>query len=261
MIIDPHSSLWESDLIIVVHDVSNEYSRDKLDSEVLKCLFAHPDKETILVLNKTDRLKNKSVLLNLVSSLTGGLLNGKKFMEKKRERKDRFVRTSMRDEEYEELFARTAEKMNIRFEGSERTKKHDQVLELLEELKTCEEYLIKNQEKISFLESGNAEENTEENNIVVQNEQRMTIEKLTDKDIPDKLNVSNELQNRNEELNLISSISSELTPSSAPLRRIEDISPVDFKRDLLETTDWHMYYKKLSSLRYFFLNSTILYGR
>ncbi len=31
MIIDPHSSLWESDLILVVHDVSNPYSRDKLN--------------------------------------------------------------------------------------------------------------------------------------------------------------------------------------------------------------------------------------
>lgn len=166
MIIDPHSSLWESDLIIVVHDVSDEYSQNKLDSEVLKCLFAHPDKETVLVLNKTDRLKNKSVLLNLVSSLTGGLLNGKKFMEKKRERKDRFIRASMRDEEYEELFAKTAEKMNIQLEGSERTKKHDQVLELLEELKTCEEYLIKNQEKISFLEANDGENNEEETEIV-----------------------------------------------------------------------------------------------
>lgn len=57
------------------------------------------------------------------------------------------------------------------------------------------------------------------------------------------------MQNKNDELNLINSISGELTPSTAPLRRIEDISPVDFKRDLLETTDWHMYYKKLSSLR------------
>lgn len=150
MIIDPHSALWESDLIVVVHDVSNEYSRDKLDSEVLKCLFAHPDKETILVLNKTDRLKNKSQLLDLVASLTGGRLNGKEFMTKKRVNRNKYTRNSLRDEEYEELFARTADKLNIHLPETKKGKKHEKVLALLDELKTCEEYLMKNQDRISL---------------------------------------------------------------------------------------------------------------
>lgn len=162
MIIDPHSALWESDLIVVVHDVSDDYSRDKLDSEVLKCLFAHPDKETVLVLNKTDRLKHKSQLLSLVSSLTGGRLNGKEFMEKQRdrdrERKSKYTRNSLRDDEYEELFARTAEVMNIQLADSKLGKKQEKVLALLEELKTCEEYLIKNQEKIYLSENPGSEE-------------------------------------------------------------------------------------------------------
>ena len=63
MIIDPHSSLWEADLVCIVHDVSDQYTKDGIDREMLKCLFAHPEKETILILNKTDKLKYKNVLL------------------------------------------------------------------------------------------------------------------------------------------------------------------------------------------------------
>ncbi len=157
MIIDPHSALWESDLIVVVHDVSNEYSRDKLDSEVLKCLFAHPDKEAILVLNKTDRLKHKGQLLGLVASLTGGRLNGKEFMESQldRNRKKNYTRNSLRDDEYEELFVKTAKAMNIPLVNTKLSKKQEQVVSLLEELRTCEDYLIKNQEKIYVSEDRN----------------------------------------------------------------------------------------------------------
>ena len=63
MIIDPHSSLWEADLVCVVHDISDEFAKDYIDKEILKCLFAHPEKEIILVINKTDKLKNKNILL------------------------------------------------------------------------------------------------------------------------------------------------------------------------------------------------------
>lgn len=253
MIIDPHSALWESDLIVVVHDVSNEYSRDKLDSEVLKCLFAHPDKETILVLNKTDRLKNKSQLLDLVASLTGGRLNGKEFMTKKRVNRNKYTRNSLRDEEYEELFARTADKLNIHLPETKKGKKHEKVLALLDELKTCEEYLMKNQDRISLngVDSQEIVVQDQNSQLLVQDHQRMTIEKLSQDYVPDKLTPSptNHVSNQNMQISLINSITSNSEPSQAPaLRRIEDISAVDFKKDLLETTDWHMYYKKLNSL-------------
>lgn len=80
----------------------------------------------------------------------------------------------------------------------------------------------------------------------------MTIEKLSQDYVPDKLTPSptNHVSNQNMQISLINSITSNSEPSQAPaLRRIEDISAVDFKKDLLETTDWHMYYKKLNSLR------------
>jgi hypothetical protein len=42
----------------VVHDVSNHWLRFKLDEEILKCLYAHPDKEAILILNKVKQNLN-----------------------------------------------------------------------------------------------------------------------------------------------------------------------------------------------------------
>jgi hypothetical protein len=77
MILDPHSCLWDANLSIlykkkttflyyslqnslllvcVVHDVSNHWLRFKLDEEILKCLYAHPDKEAILILNKVKNI-------------------------------------------------------------------------------------------------------------------------------------------------------------------------------------------------------------
>ena len=63
MIVGPHSSLWEADLVCVVYDASDDFLKDKLDKETLKCLFAHPKKETLLILNKTDKIKKKTPCL------------------------------------------------------------------------------------------------------------------------------------------------------------------------------------------------------
>ena len=75
---------------------------------------------------------------------------------------------------------------------------------------------------------------------------RITLDKLKNDYVPEKLSLSG--NNENTELGLISSIVKETKPSEVVLRRIEDISPIEFKKDLLQTTDWHLYYKKLSSL-------------
>jgi GTPase Era involved in 16S rRNA processing len=69
-IIDPLSSLWESDLVLLVHDASDEFSRNKINREILKCLFVHYNKEIILVLNKIDKIENKKILLKLISTLS-----------------------------------------------------------------------------------------------------------------------------------------------------------------------------------------------
>ncbi|KAA0184786.1 GTPase Era mitochondrial, partial [Fasciolopsis buskii] len=49
---DPHSASFESDLIMVVIDVSHPRSRSELDPEIVKALHFFNDKESILVLNK-----------------------------------------------------------------------------------------------------------------------------------------------------------------------------------------------------------------
>ena len=254
MIVDPHSSMWESDLVLVVHDISDEYSRDKIDKEVLKCLFAHPEKEAILVLNKTDKLKNKKALLDLVVDLTGGYLNGKEFISKEKEAmisKFKRKRNLLRDYDFATLFAKTADKMNLKLleNGENVSKKNQHVLKLLDELKTCEEYLLKNLKSIN-IEDQNIEE--EVNNQLLPEKDRISLEKLSDNYIPSKpLSIDKTIESSNKDVSLISSIVKDEIENNKigpVIRRIEDISPFDFKKDLLETTDWHLYYKKLSSL-------------
>lgn len=238
-IVDPHSSLWEADLVCVVHDVSDEYARNRIDREILKCLFANPEKEAILILNKTDKLKNKNILLDLVSELTGGRLNGKEFINKENKNRVKSSRKAFRDTDYENLFAKTAEKMNIQLSDSKQNK---QILSLIEELRQCEDYLIKNIDKIQI----NSNENVTD---LISEYKRITVEKLKGEVLPEKLNPTN-LNSENKDLALVNSIiqSTPDTSNSKVLRRIEDICPVEFKKDLLKTTDWHLYYKKLSAL-------------
>lgn len=241
-IIDPHSSLWESDVAIVVHDVADEYARSRLDSEIIKCLFAHPEKESILVLNKTDKLKKKKLLLDLVVDLTGGVLNGKQqFMKRDQARQQFLTRHSLRDYDYERLFEKTAEKMGMKV-AIEDGKKNKEIVGLLEELKACEEYLFKS--------SGESNGSS-----LIDPSKRMTLERLGGEHLPEKLNPSQTFP-ANRDLKLIDSIVRS-TPAptdstlSPPIRRIEDISPEDFKRDLLATSDWHLYYKKVPQKSFF----------
>ncbi|XP_051531139.1 GTPase Era, mitochondrial-like [Myxocyprinus asiaticus] len=76
--VDPFESLQEADLVVVLVDVSDKWTRNKLDYEVLKCLALNPDVPAILVLNKVDLLKNKMLLLDFTAQLTEGVVNGKK---------------------------------------------------------------------------------------------------------------------------------------------------------------------------------------
>lgn len=82
-------SIQNADLVAVVHDVSNSYTRNTLDASVLEALTQYPKVPSVLVLNKIDCLKSKRVLLDLVRTLTKGCLNGTSFgskFDKKRRR-------------------------------------------------------------------------------------------------------------------------------------------------------------------------------
>lgn len=78
LVVDPFESLKEADLVVVLVDVSDKWTRNKLDYEVLKCMALNPDVPAILVLNKVDLLKNKIMLLDITAQLTDGVVNGKK---------------------------------------------------------------------------------------------------------------------------------------------------------------------------------------
>lgn len=66
----PKSSMNQADIIAVIHDVSNRWTRNELHPSVLESLEGHSKIPSFLVLNKIDCLKSKRVLLELVRILT-----------------------------------------------------------------------------------------------------------------------------------------------------------------------------------------------
>ncbi|XP_051491950.1 GTPase Era, mitochondrial isoform X2 [Apus apus] len=78
MLTDPWESMKQADLVLVLVDVSDHWTRNSLSKEVLKVLSEFPQIPSVLVLNKVDRLKKKYILLELVTELTEGIVGGKK---------------------------------------------------------------------------------------------------------------------------------------------------------------------------------------
>uniref|UniRef100_A0A8D0UCK0 GTPase Era, mitochondrial n=1 Tax=Sus scrofa TaxID=9823 RepID=A0A8D0UCK0_PIG len=78
---DPWKSMESADLVVVLVDVSDQWTRNQLSPQVLQCLTQFSQVPSILVMNKVDRLKQKSVLLELTAALTEGVVNGKKLTE------------------------------------------------------------------------------------------------------------------------------------------------------------------------------------
>ncbi|XP_011358246.1 GTPase Era, mitochondrial isoform X1 [Pteropus vampyrus] len=75
---DPWKSMESADLVVVLVDVSDKWTRNQLSPEVLQCLTQFSQVPSILVMNKVDCLKQKSVLLELTAALTEGVVSGKK---------------------------------------------------------------------------------------------------------------------------------------------------------------------------------------
>lgn len=76
-LIDPERALAQANLLLVLHDVSNKWTRGSLSPKILRLLHLYPDKESILVLNKIDCLKEKRLLLALTNKLSEGIIGGK----------------------------------------------------------------------------------------------------------------------------------------------------------------------------------------
>lgn len=67
-------SIQRADMIGVVHDVSNTWTRSELHSTVIGTLQQYPKVPSFLILNKIDMLKSKRVLLDLTQTLTANTL-------------------------------------------------------------------------------------------------------------------------------------------------------------------------------------------
>ncbi|GAB6030348.1 hypothetical protein CHUAL_006013 [Chamberlinius hualienensis] len=77
MLYDPAISLNSAQLIIVLVDVSNRFTRHKLDLKLIELLEKNVGIPSVLVLNKIDCLKSKLLLLELTRLLTEGIVGGK----------------------------------------------------------------------------------------------------------------------------------------------------------------------------------------
>ncbi|KAG5890727.1 hypothetical protein JTB14_026033 [Gonioctena quinquepunctata] len=67
----------ETDIIGVIHDVTNVWTRERLDIKIIKLLEMHKSKPSFLVFNKVDALKSKRKLLDLTRQVTENCINGK----------------------------------------------------------------------------------------------------------------------------------------------------------------------------------------
>ncbi|XP_052214711.1 protein Daple-like isoform X2 [Dreissena polymorpha] len=76
---EPESSLEEADLVGVVVDGSNKFTRNTLHPEIIKTLLLYRNVPSFLIINKVDEVSQKYVLLEAARLLTGGLIGGKKF--------------------------------------------------------------------------------------------------------------------------------------------------------------------------------------
>ncbi|XP_062887876.1 GTPase Era, mitochondrial isoform X1 [Mobula hypostoma] len=84
LLVDPWHSVKAADLVLVLVDVSDHWTRNKLHTEVMKCLSQNPQIPAVLALNKVDLLKSKGLLLDLTIKLTEGVVNNKKLKVKPR---------------------------------------------------------------------------------------------------------------------------------------------------------------------------------
>ncbi|XP_077995549.1 GTPase Era, mitochondrial-like [Glandiceps talaboti] len=79
MLLDPRNVFDEAQLVIVLIDVSNKWTRYKIDPDIMYNLYSHSSVPSILVINKTDMLRTKHMLLGLTAQLTEGMVGGQSF--------------------------------------------------------------------------------------------------------------------------------------------------------------------------------------
>ncbi|CAG9784997.1 unnamed protein product [Diatraea saccharalis] len=91
MIAACQKSLRCANVIGVVHDVSNPYTKDVLNYDVMDMLKLVEDIPSFLIINKVDKLKSKKQLLAIIRNLTNGLIAGNPIPgSEKKKKKEQF---------------------------------------------------------------------------------------------------------------------------------------------------------------------------
>lgn len=72
-VMDPVRSIREADLIAVVVDISDKWTNNRINTDILRILYDFKDRMSILVLNKIDAMKSKNRILDLTRILTDGV--------------------------------------------------------------------------------------------------------------------------------------------------------------------------------------------
>ncbi|XP_068630528.1 GTPase Era, mitochondrial [Battus philenor] len=85
-------SLRCANVIGVVHDVSNKWTKDNIHQDVLKMLDTTRKIPSFLILNKIDKLKSKKQLLTTIRNLTNGVIAGRPMPNYGQESKNKFER-------------------------------------------------------------------------------------------------------------------------------------------------------------------------
>lgn len=78
MVYSPELGAQQADLIAVVVDAADKWTRERLDEKILKVLHLHRNTPSILILNKVDAMKSKFMLIHLTRVLTEGIVGGRK---------------------------------------------------------------------------------------------------------------------------------------------------------------------------------------
>lgn len=98
---ETNGCMENADLIAVIHDVANSYTRNILHPTILEALITYKTVPSILIMNKVDMIRAKRVLLNLVDVLTEGTLMCKQYRYMPwRGREDKFAADMKRPVKY-----------------------------------------------------------------------------------------------------------------------------------------------------------------
>jgi len=119
---DPQTSVDVANIIAVITDVSNIRDRDKINPGILKLLQRHHNKESILILNKIDKVKEKRKLLDITTRLTCGVVGGISSVKTIQ----RPIETTNSAKNLEKIFEQAERKLNFQTSSIEDDKSDDE---------------------------------------------------------------------------------------------------------------------------------------